>query len=333
MLHLAQAVREQIINETPPRKGEKAKSSTLRALRRIGSWGVVTAGALLVVVLTSRSEVGSQRIAMMLSGGQRQAAAPVAAQPRVAALPQVAASAVDVQTETRKLADAVRSLAADRDQIKSRLAAVEQDVHEMSDVTGSISRQIAATVGVRHGADGGPTAAATAAASVSLAPVATAAPAVSGAPLPSGDFAGPATPPAPAASPPTQYGVDIGSGLTIEQLRARWLSIYTAHPQLFDGMKPIVSVKEVARGNRVELRLVAGPIAQVAAATRLCASLAAFGLFCQPTLRSSIQEILRRSFASYPLSCKADIRYCDYPVGCVPVRDIVQPNPVRHHHE
>ncbi len=70
----------------------------------------------------------------------------------------------------------------------------------------------------------------------------------------------------------------------MEALRARWLAIYTAHPQLFEGMKPIVSIKEVARGSRVELRLVAGPIAQAAAATRLCASLTAFGLFCQPTL-------------------------------------------------
>ncbi len=148
----------------------------------------------------------------------------------------------------------------------------------MSDVTGSTGKDSAAGRAARRAAANGPTAAATATASLALAPIAAATVAVFGAPQPPSDSA------VPAASAPVQYGVDIGSGLTIEALRARWLSIYAAHPQLFDGMKPIVSVKEVARGSRVELRLVAGPIAQAAAATRLCASLASFGLFCQPTL-------------------------------------------------
>ncbi len=289
MLHLAQAVREQIIKETPPRKGERAKSSILRGLRRIGSWGVLAAGALLLVVLTSRSDVGSQRIAMTLNGGHTQVATQTATQPKLAALPQVAAQVgsqggtkgvqqpFDAQAETRKLAEALHGLAADRDQIKSRLAAVEQDVHEMTDVTGSISKQIEAATAARRAAENGPTTAATAVASIALSPIART-PAPLSSQHSSVDFG------TPAASPPTQYGVDIGSGLTMEALRARWLAIYSAHAALFDGMKPIVSVKEVAHGNRVELRLVAGPIAEAAAATRLCASLSAFGLFCQPTL-------------------------------------------------
>jgi hypothetical protein len=278
MLHLAQAVREQIIKETPPRKGERAKSSVLRGLRRIGSWGVIAAGALLLVVLTSRSGVGSQRIAMMLNGGQTQVAAQTATPPKLAALPQAGSQPFDAQAETRKLAEALHGLAADRDQIKSRLAAVEQDVHEMTDVTGSISKRIEAATAARRAAENGPTTAATAVASISLSPIATAPAALSAARQSSVDFG------TPAAAPPTPYGVDIGSGLTMEALRARCLAIYSAHPELFDGMKPIVNVKEVAHGNRVELRLVAGPIAEAAAATRLCASLSAFGLFCQPTL-------------------------------------------------
>ncbi len=69
MLHLAAAVREQIIKETPPRKAERARSSTLRGLRQIVSWGGIAAGALLIAVLTGPSEV-SQRIAVMLTGNQ-----------------------------------------------------------------------------------------------------------------------------------------------------------------------------------------------------------------------------------------------------------------------
>jgi hypothetical protein len=89
---------------------------------------------------------------------------------------------------------------------------------------------------------------------------------------------------AASASPPAVYGVDIGSGLTIQALRTRWEVLRSAHPEIFDGMRPVVSVKEVPRGNRVELRLVAGPLAQPADAAQLCALLTPFGLFCQPTL-------------------------------------------------
>lgn len=70
MLHLAAAVREQIIKGTPPRKAERARSSALRGLRQIASWGGIAAGALLIAVLTGPSEVGSQRIAVMLTGNQ-----------------------------------------------------------------------------------------------------------------------------------------------------------------------------------------------------------------------------------------------------------------------
>ena len=75
----------------------------------------------------------------------------------------------------------------------------------------------------------------------------------------------------------TEFGVDIGSGLTIQALRTRWAAIRTAHPQLFEGLEPIVSVKEVPRTNRIELRLVAGPIAQAGTAAQLCAQLSALG--------------------------------------------------------
>jgi len=92
---------------------------------------------------------------------------------------------------------------------------------------------------------------------------------------------------------PTEYGVDIGSGLTIQALRVRWTAIRSAHPELFDGLEPIVSIKEVPHGNRVELRLVVGPFAEAGAATQLCASVALFGLFCQPTIFDGQRLALR----------------------------------------
>jgi len=265
MLDLAQAVREQIVKETLPRRGERPKIFTRAGFRRLAIWGGTAAGALLIAVLTSSSEVGSQRLAQMLHGGRSQAR-----------------PAFDAQAETLRLAEAVHGLAADGNQIKSRLAAVE---HDMSGVTGSISKEIEAADAARRAApEIGPTAAATAAATVSIAAVAP--PLAPFAARPSPDAATP-------AAAPIEYAVDVGSGLTIEALRARWLSIYSAHPQFFEGMKPIVGVKENSRGNRVELRLVVGPIAEAAAATQLCTLLTEFGLFCQPTIYDGQRLALR----------------------------------------
>ena len=102
------------------------------------------------------------------------------------------------------------------------------------------------------------------------------------------------TEPEIAAPPPkTAFGVDIGSGLTLQALRMRWAAIRTAHPQFFESLEPIISVREVPHTNKIELRLVAGPIAQPGAAAQLCAQLAALGLYCQPTIYDGQHLALR----------------------------------------
>jgi hypothetical protein len=89
------------------------------------------------------------------------------------------------------------------------------------------------------------------------------------------------------------YGVDLASGVSLEELRARWNAIRNAHPQLFAGLEPIASVKEIARGSRLELRLVVGPLAQAGDAVQLCTSMAALGLFCQPAMFDGQRLALR----------------------------------------
>jgi hypothetical protein len=266
MLDLAQGVREQIIKETAP-KVTPPRTFTLRALRRILIWGVSTAGALALAVLTSRSDVGMARIAEALGSNQAS---------RVE-LAKIGSPNFDAQAETKRLADAVRGLAADNQQMKSHLAAIE---HNMDDVTGSLSKGIEAAAATQRN-NNGPTVAATASISATMTPVT-------------------ATPPPVMASPPATmqarltggvplppeiaYGVDVGSGSTIAELRTRWATIRSAHPRLFVGLEPIVSVKEAPKSNRLELRLVVGPLAEAGDAAQLCAALAPFGMFCQPTM-------------------------------------------------
>jgi hypothetical protein len=78
--------------------------------------------------------------------------------------------------------------------------------------------------------------------------------------------------------------VDIGSAVSIQALRARWAGIRSAHPQLFDGRAPTISLSEMPQSNRPELRLAVGPIASADAAAKLCTTLGRFRLTCQPTI-------------------------------------------------
>lgn len=274
MLDLAQAVREQIIKETLPRKGERERPFSVAGLRRLTLWGGTAAGALLLAVISSHSEVGAERLAAALHGG--------AAQP---------SRVFDAQAETRRLSDAVRGLAADDDAIKMHLAAVERDIqHNLDDVTGSISKEIEAANAARR-ADDGPTVSATAALSATMVKPAVAPPPLVLAAAPANQPAGSDT--AAPGPPAVTYGVDVGSGLTIPALRARWEILRSAHPELFAGLRPLVTVKEIPRANRVELRLVVGPFAEPAAATQLCATLTPFGLFCQATIFDGQRLALR----------------------------------------
>jgi hypothetical protein len=253
MLDLAQAVREQIVKETPPRKTAGAKIFTLRRFRSFSVWIIGAMAALALAILSGRSQVGEERLVAMFHPSRPQPAK------------------FDAETVTRQLADAVRVLASNDEQLRGRVAAVE---HDLDDVTGSI-RQVAAVSEARH-TDDGPTVSATAAVTAS-----TAAP-INAPPPPAA--LQPTEAATSAAPPPTQYGVDIGSGLTLQALRARWQTLRAAHPALLEGMQPIVRVGEIPHGSKIELRLVVGPLAQPGAATQLCSALTMFGMFCQPAV-------------------------------------------------
>jgi hypothetical protein len=256
MLDLAQAVREQIVKETPPRKTAAAPKTFmfLRKLRSYSLWSMGTAAAVALAILAGRSQVGAERFAAIFHPSH----------------PQPTAAKFDAETATRQLADAVRLLASNDAQTRARVTAVE---HDLDDVTGSI-RQVAAASEAK-GADNGPTVSAIASLTAS-----SAAPINPPPPPPSFSQSEPA---APSAPPPTQYGVDIGSGLSLQALRARWQTLRVTHAALLEGMQPIVTVRETQHG-KIELRLVVGPIAQPGAAAQLCQALTMFGMFCQTTV-------------------------------------------------
>ena len=251
------------------RKSAASPPFTMRKLRQLALWGTAAAGAMFMVVIAGRSDVGSQRIAALFPESHSTSS-------RAARLKETPAAAFDSEAAARELAQAVHSLAEDRDRLITRIAALE---HNLDDVTGSVARQIEAVKAPPWPSDAQPAAATPATIASTATPIV---PAPAGSPSPLPPFVA-AADAMPGALPATAYGIDLGGAQSLQALHARWEAYRAARPKLFEGLKPLVSRKEVGRTKRVQWRLLVGPLPSIEAATRLCASLAVFELFCLPT--------------------------------------------------
>ncbi|MBI5131839.1 MAG: hypothetical protein HZA66_20555 [Rhodopseudomonas palustris] len=78
--------------------------------------------------------------------------------------------------------------------------------------------------------------------------------------------------------PRAEFGVELGGANSVDGLRGLWRRLSKAHKELKD-MRPIIMVKENASGG--QLRLVAGPLNDAAAAAKLCAVLGAADRTCE----------------------------------------------------
>jgi len=99
-----------------------------RALWRLGSWGVVSVGAIILAVYANQSSIGWRRDQVAATDLARQAQ-------------QIQSVAKESQNETRRLASAIDTLNGDRDRLYSRVTVLEQG---LDSVTGAIARQSAA---------------------------------------------------------------------------------------------------------------------------------------------------------------------------------------------
>jgi hypothetical protein len=239
-----------------------------------------------------------QRIAALING------TPAPATTRSA--PVMATRPAESDSEAKRLAESVKLLAADRDRLLARIDALERNM----EVTGSIAQD--------H--SGAPPAAPPP--MTALPPGWTMTPST----IPPAAGLGPQTLPAPGTSgaavtvsrnPPsaaqpaertplyandqaaestvtrTEFGVDVGGNHTLDGLRGLWTLIRGNHGALLEGLRPLVAVREGSKPGAVELRLLAGPLPNAVAAARLCASLSAAGVACQPTVFDGQRLALR----------------------------------------
>src|SRR5690348_5059161 len=122
-----------IDNDEPTPEPIELRRFDLHSLWRVLLWGSSAAMALAVVAGTTFSDIGSERLkqtmASLLEPAKLTATADTKAQ-------QIA----DLEKQTRDLAQTVRDLTAERDQVKSRLATLEQS---LDDITGAVKKQSA----------------------------------------------------------------------------------------------------------------------------------------------------------------------------------------------
>ena len=250
------------------------KPFDMHALWRLGFWGSSAAVALAAVVIVTQSDTGTQRLQVAIANiTDSSAPAPIA-------VAQLIPRKTETDAETRRLADNIRTLTADRDRLLARVGGLERS---LDDMTGSIR---AANAANRASA---PTPAPviappkTAPVATSAAPAAPpAAPALQTFPPPLVTVSvTPTWPSAERPSGPGGIGIDLGGAASIGGLRAQWLAIKAQHGPLLVGMQPVVIMRET-QGGSPELRLIVGPLANGAAAAALCATLNAARAACRP---------------------------------------------------
>jgi hypothetical protein len=238
-------------------------------LVRLGVWIALATAAVLTAVLTARTETGIRRIATLMTP-----APPESGRTAKAPTTQLATRQVEQEAEQRRLSETVRTLAADRDHLLARLGTLERNVEDM---TGSIP----------------PASASPKSASPSAPVVATPLPAPASTPQPNatgpnrvaaGHLATGVPSAADSVATKTEFGVDVGGNASVEGLRSLWTTLKAAQPALFEGLRPLITVRDGQKPGVIELRLVAGPLPNASIAARLCAALSAAGRACQPAV-------------------------------------------------
>jgi hypothetical protein len=236
----------------------------LRDLFRVAIWGVSAASALFVTLYAATTEIGRDRLFVAFAE-IHEVLMPTGVKP---------IRPLDAR-EGRRLAETVRSLEADRDRLLGRIATLEQNI---DGITGSIARVEQAARTPSSGPGPNPPTPGIAPSTAPAEPPPTKS-------APDQDLTSSIPPQQPGTSAgKTEFGLDLGSATTVEALRTAWTAALRRHGPLLEGLRPIVQMRERPRPGGMELRLIAGPVPNAAAAARLCVSMTAAGAICAPAV-------------------------------------------------
>ena len=83
----------------------------------------------------------------------------------------------------------------------------------------------------------------------------------------------------------TEFGVDVGGANSVGGLRALWRGLLKSRSNAaLTTLRPIIVIKEGSNGLGMQLRLVAGPLDDAAAAAKICAGLTENNRPCATTV-------------------------------------------------
>ncbi len=281
--------------KSDPRDPQTARRIAMRALWRLTGWGVGAALSLTVLVLVTQTDSGSERLKLAL--------APADLPSRHVAVVPVPPPAG--RAELARLQAQVRSLTAARERLTERVAVLENG---LTDLTGSIKKQIAAVTAKQEKAATPPPA--VAAPPVIAPPAVTPHEAPTAAATPKQEMAKAEPPaamtkeaetpqqpavqePAPhrvavplppvrmAAIPPKpEFGIALAGASNLTLLHMQWAALNANFGPLLGGLKPHVLREK--RGPATHYRLIVGPMPTYTAAAKLCARLIAARAVCHP---------------------------------------------------
>ena len=103
----------------------------------------------------------------------------------------------------------------------------------------------------------------------------------------------------------TEFGIDLGGAKSLPGLRALWRGLLKSSPALA-ALRPIVVVREGSSGRGLQLRLVAGPLIDAAAAAKICAVLTESQQACETTVFDGQRLAMKADVA--PAPAKPEVR-------------------------
>ena len=100
----------------------------------------------------------------------------------------------------------------------------------------------------------------------------------------------------------TEFGVDLGGANSIDGLRALWRAHLKSNAAAIASLRPIIVVKERNNGLGMQLRLVAGPLSDAAAAAKICAALIESAHSCETSVFDGQRLAIRSDDPAPPLA-------------------------------
>jgi hypothetical protein len=106
----------------------------------------------------------------------------------------------------------------------------------------------------------------------------------------------------------TEFGVDLGTANSVNGLRMLWRGLLKSRSNApLAALRPIIVIKESAKGLGMQLRLVAGPLNDAGAAARICAVLTENKRPCETTIFDG-QRLSLKSDDPSPAAAKPTYR-------------------------